>query len=63
MATGFKELVLVPALMEPDEDVGLTVREARAVIAAVFDSIKDALRRHEQVELPIGTFTVEQNPA
>ena len=64
MATGFKELVLVPALMEPGPmDVGLTRNEAKAVIAAVFDSIEDALLRHEQVELPIGTFTVEQNPA
>lgn len=64
MATGFKELVLVPALMEPGPmDVGLTVCEARAVIAAVLDSIRDALLRHEQVELPIGIFTVEQNPA
>ena len=63
MATGFKELVLLPALMEPGPmDVGLTRSEAKAVIAAVFDSIKDALLRHEQVELPIGTFTVEQNP-
>jgi nucleoid DNA-binding protein len=37
-------------------------KQARAVIAAVFDSIKDALGRHERVELPIGTFTVLQNP-
>ncbi len=58
MATGFKELVLVPALMEQE----LTVREAREVIDAVFASIKDALGRHESVDLPIGTFTVLQNP-
>jgi nucleoid DNA-binding protein len=58
MATGFKELVLVPALMEQE----LTVREARAVIDAVFGSIKDALGRHESVDLPIGNFTVLQNP-
>jgi nucleoid DNA-binding protein len=63
MATGFKERVLIPALMEPGPmDVGLTRSEARAVIAAVLDSIRDALLRHEQVELPIGTFTVKQNP-
>ncbi len=59
MATGFKKLVLVPALKEQK----LSVREATAVIAAVFNSIKDALGRHERVELPIGTFTVMQNPA
>jgi nucleoid DNA-binding protein len=58
MATGFKELVLVPALMKQE----LTVREARDVIDAVFGSINDALGRHERVELPIGTFTVLQNP-
>jgi nucleoid DNA-binding protein len=63
MATGFKELVLIPALMEPGPmDVGLTRSEANAVIIAVFGSIKDALLRHESVELPIGTFTVVQNP-
>ncbi len=63
MATGFKELVLLPALMEPGPtDVGLTRSEAKAVIAAVFDSIRNALLRHEQVELPIGTFTVLENP-
>jgi nucleoid DNA-binding protein len=58
MATGFKELVLVRALRKQ----GLTVLKARAVIDAIFDSIKDALGRHERVELPIGTFTVLQNP-
>jgi hypothetical protein len=45
MATGFKELVLVPALKEQ----GLTVLEARAVIDAVLGSIKDALGRHEML--------------
>jgi nucleoid DNA-binding protein len=63
MATGFRELVLVPALMEPGHtDVGPTADEARAVIKAILGSITDALLRHEQVELPIGTFTVVQNP-
>jgi nucleoid DNA-binding protein len=58
MATGFKELVLVPALRKQ----GLSVLKARAVIDTVLGSIKDALGRHEHVELPIGTFTVLQNP-
>ena len=58
MATGFKKLVLVPALTKQ----GLSVLKAWAVIDTVFDSIKDALGRHEDVELPIGTFTVLQNP-
>jgi nucleoid DNA-binding protein len=63
MATGFKELVLIPALMEPGPmDVGLTRSEAKAVIIAIYCSIKDALLRHEQVELPIGTFTVSESP-
>jgi nucleoid DNA-binding protein len=57
-AKGFKELVLIPALSKH----GLSVREARAIIDAVFGSIKDALGRHECVELPIGTFTVVENP-
>lgn len=58
MAKSFKELVLIPALTEQE----LTVREARAVIDAVFGSIKDALARHERVELPFGSFSVERNP-
>jgi nucleoid DNA-binding protein len=57
-AKGFQERVLIPALRKQ----GLSVLKARAVIDAVFGSIKDALGRHEQVELPIGTFTVLQNP-
>jgi nucleoid DNA-binding protein len=57
-AKGFKECVLIPALTEQ----GLSVREARAVIDAVFASIRDALGRHEHVELPIGTFAVLRNP-
>jgi nucleoid DNA-binding protein len=56
-AKGFKELVSIPALGKQ----GLSVREARAVIDAVFGSIKDALGRHECVELPIGKFTVVEN--
>jgi nucleoid DNA-binding protein len=41
---------------------GLSVREERSVINVVFYSIRDALVRHERVELPIGTFTVLPNP-
>jgi nucleoid DNA-binding protein len=40
----------------------LTVREARAIIDAIFGSIEDALARHESVELPIGIFSVWRNP-
>jgi nucleoid DNA-binding protein len=57
-AKGIRERVLIPALRKQP----LSVRKARAVIDAVFDSIRDALARHERVELPIGTFTVLQNP-
>lgn len=57
-AKGIRERILVPALTEQ----GLNVRKSRAVIDAVVDSIKDALFRHECVELPIGSFTVNQNP-
>ena len=37
-AKGFKERVLIPALTEQD----FSVREARVVIDAIFDSIKGA---------------------
>jgi nucleoid DNA-binding protein len=57
-AKGFQERVLIPALRKQ----GLSVRGARAAIDAVLGSIKDALGRHERVELPIGTFTVVENP-
>jgi nucleoid DNA-binding protein len=57
-AKGFKERVLIPALTKQE----LSVREARAVIDSVFGSIKDALHRHERVELPIGRFDVLRNP-
>jgi nucleoid DNA-binding protein len=57
-AKGFKERVMIPALSKQ----GLSVREARVVIDAVFGSIKDALGRHECIELPIGSFTVLKNP-
>lgn len=57
-AKGFQERVLIPVLRKQ----GLSVREARAVIDAVLGSIKDALSRHESVELPIGNFIVVQNP-
>jgi nucleoid DNA-binding protein len=58
MATGFKERVLIPALRKQ----GLSVRGARAAIDAVLGSIKDALGRHECVELAVGSFTVMENP-
>jgi nucleoid DNA-binding protein len=57
-AKGIRERVLNPALRKQ----GLSVRKARSVINTVFDSIKDALARHERVELPIGTFTVLRHP-
>jgi hypothetical protein len=57
-AKGFKERVLIPALRKQ----GLSVRKAKAVTNAVLVSIKDALGRHEPVDLPIGRFTVVQNP-
>jgi nucleoid DNA-binding protein len=56
-AKGIRERVLNPALRKQ----GLSVRKARAAINIVFDSIQDALARHERVELPIGTFTVLPN--
>ena len=46
-ALQFQECVLIPALRSID---------------AVFGSIKDALLRHEHVELPTGTFAVLRNP-
>jgi nucleoid DNA-binding protein len=56
-AKGIRERVLNPALRKQ----GLSVRKARLAINAVFDSIRDALARHERVELPIGTFAVLPN--
>ena len=41
---------------------GFTVRDARRVINALFDTIKGALQRHETVVLPFGTLTVESQP-
>jgi nucleoid DNA-binding protein len=49
--------VLIPALTEQ----GFTVREASSVIDVIFESVKDALLRHEHVELPIGMFEVMTN--
>ena len=41
---------------------GWSSREARRVLNIVFDVIKDALRRHENVDLPsFGTFSVVRN--
>jgi nucleoid DNA-binding protein len=57
-AKGIQECVLIPALRKQ----GLSVREARAAIDAVLGSIKDALGRHERVELPVGSFTAVRNP-
>jgi nucleoid DNA-binding protein len=56
-AKGIRERVLNPALRKQR----LSVRKARFVINVVFDSIKNALARHERVELPIGVFTVLPN--
>lgn len=57
-AKGFKERVLIPALRKQ----GFSVRKARDVINAIFGAIKDALGRHEPVDLPIGSFSVVENP-
>ena len=57
-AKGIRERVLIPALRKQ----GLSVRKARSVIKAVFGSIRDALARHERVELPIGTLSVLRHP-
>ena len=57
-AKGIQECVLIPALRKQ----GLSVRGARAAIDAVLGSIKDALGRHERVELPVGSFTAVRNP-
>jgi nucleoid DNA-binding protein len=56
-AKGIRECVLNPALRQQ----GLSVRKARVAINIVFGSIQDALARHEQVDLPIGSFTVLRN--
>src|ERR1039457_6250058 len=37
---------------------GVSWRKARRIIDVVFDSIKEALKRHETVDLPFGTFSV-----
>jgi nucleoid DNA-binding protein len=57
-AKAIREHVLIPALREQ----GLSVLKARAAIDTVLDSIKDALGRHEWVELPIGSFEVLPTP-
>jgi hypothetical protein len=51
-------MFLIPALRKQE----FSVRGAKAVIPAVFGSIKDALRCHEPVDLPIGRFIVVENP-
>lgn len=37
---------------------GLTVREARTVLNAMFNAMKAALSRHESIELPFGRLQV-----
>jgi nucleoid DNA-binding protein len=41
----------------------LTFRKARQVVAAIWESIKDALKRGEDVETPLGQFHVVKRPA
>ena len=37
---------------------GCSYRAARKIVNLIFDEIKAALKRHEDVELPFGTFRV-----
>ncbi|HEV8491606.1 MAG TPA: HU family DNA-binding protein [Candidatus Angelobacter sp.] len=40
-----------------------TFRQARQVVDAIWESIKDALKRGEDVETPLGRFQVVERPA
>jgi nucleoid DNA-binding protein len=40
----------------------LTFREARQVVDAIWESIKEALKRGDTVETPIGRFEVKERP-
>jgi nucleoid DNA-binding protein len=42
--------------------VGLTFRQARQVVDAIWESIKEALQRGEDVETPLGRFQVVERP-
>jgi Bacterial DNA-binding protein len=42
--------------------VGLTFRQARQVVDAIWESIKEALQRGEDVETPLGRFHVVERP-
>lgn len=42
-------------------DQGCSSEAARVIVNLIFDAIKNALKRHETVELPIGTFKVVKN--
>ena len=42
--------------------VGLTFRQARQVVDAIWESIKEALQRGEDVETPLGQFQVVERP-
>jgi nucleoid DNA-binding protein len=43
-------------------DLGCSYRLAQKITNTVFDEIKAALKRHEVVELPFGTFRVVETP-
>lgn len=44
------------------QDQGYTYEEANYLVKSVFGLIKAALKRHEEVELPIGTLKVVEVP-
>ena len=54
---GFKHQ-LVAALVEQ----GFSFREADQVIAAMLEAMKEALQRHESVQLPFGKLVVAKKP-
>ena len=45
------------------QKLGLTFDKAREVVDAIWESIKDALKRGEDVETPLGGFQVVERPA
>ena len=44
------------------QKLGLTFDKAREVVDAIWESIKDALKRGEDVETPLGRFQVVERP-
>jgi nucleoid DNA-binding protein len=56
IGTGFKQQMAWELTQK-----GFTFREALAAVDAVFESIKEALQRHEDVHLPFGTLRVMGN--